>query len=59
MEQELADVPEAVLERGSLGCACRRKGVRVDLDEREMSEGEADTPVEALPAAVMVITAPP
>ena len=42
MKEQLVHVPEAVLERGCLGCGCRCEGVRVDLCEREVPEGEAD-----------------
>src|SRR4029077_9629692 len=37
---------EPVLQRGRLGCGRRCKGVRMDVDEREVAEREADAAVE-------------
>jgi hypothetical protein len=42
IEQEFVHVPEPVLECGCLRCGRRCEGVRVDVREREMAEGEAD-----------------
>ena len=42
MEEQLVHVPEPVLERRGLGGSRRRQGVRVDLGQRKVPEGEAD-----------------
>ena len=47
MEQQLVHVPEAVLECRRLDCGGRREGVRVDLRQRKMPEGEADAPAQS------------
>ena len=46
MKEQLVHVPEPVLECRCLGCGRHGEGVRVDLGEREMPEGEADTRAE-------------
>ena len=46
IKEQLVHGPEPVLECRCLGCGRRGEGVRVDLGEREMPEGEADTPAE-------------
>jgi hypothetical protein len=43
-------VPEPVLEGSCLGCGRRGEGMRMDLCEREMAEGEPDTAMSLLDA---------
>ena len=47
-EEQLVQVPEPALQRGSLGGAGRGEGVRVDAAEREVPEREPHVSVEPL-----------
>jgi hypothetical protein len=42
VEEHVVHLPEPALERGGLRCPGRGEGVRVDLGQREVPEGEAD-----------------
>ena len=46
MEEQVVHVPEPALERGGLGGGRRCEGVRVDVCQREVPEGEANVTVE-------------
>ena len=48
MKEQLVHVPEPALERGGLGRGSRCEGVRVDLRERKVPEGEADVAAQSL-----------
>jgi hypothetical protein len=43
MEEELMHLPEAVLERRRLGCAGGSYGMRMDLSQRKVAKGKANT----------------